>query len=140
MSSYLRDTLRVKCPLIATADHSHSGSGYSLEADAQQLDIMDSHDYWLPGVAPYRHNSMVNEPFNSTVAELSRTGRWPASLTQVSEVNNPFPNQFACEGIPILKYLRRFSGVECRHLVACLNRNAMPTGNPFLTEAVRHVA
>jgi hypothetical protein len=102
MSSYLRESLGVKCPLIATADHSHSGSGYPLEADAQQLDIMDGHDYWRhPSVAPYRHNPMVNEPFNSTAVELSRTAIAGKPYT-VSEVNNPFPNQFACEGIPIL--------------------------------------
>jgi hypothetical protein len=82
MSAYLRQTLGVKCPLIATADHSHSGSGYGLEQDAQQLDIMD-------------------DPFNSTVAELSRTAMAGKPYT-VSEVNHPFPNQFACEGIPIL--------------------------------------
>jgi hypothetical protein len=102
MSSYLRGTLGVKCPLIATADHSHSGSGYPLEMDAQQLDIMDGHDYWRhPSVPPYRHNPMVNEPFNSTVVELSRTAIAGKPYT-VSEVNNPWPNQFACEGIPIL--------------------------------------
>jgi hypothetical protein len=110
MSSYLRETLGVKCPLITTADHSHSGSGYPLEADAQQLDIMDGHDYWRhPSVPPYRHNPMVNEPFNSTAAELSRTAITGKPYT-VSEVNNPFPNQFACEGIPILAAYGGFQG------------------------------
>jgi hypothetical protein len=110
MSSYLRETLGVKCPLIATADHSHSGSGYPLEADAQQLDIMDGHDYWRhPSVPPYRHNPMVNEPFNSTAVELSRTAIAGKPYT-VSEVNNPFPNQFACEGIPILATYGGFQG------------------------------
>ncbi len=110
MSSCLRDTLGVKCPLIATADHSHSGSGYPLEADAQQLDIMDGHDYWRhPSVPPFRHNPMVNEPFNSTVVELSRTAIAGKPYT-VSEVNNPWPNQFACEGIPILAAYGDFQG------------------------------
>jgi hypothetical protein len=44
---------------------------------------------------------MVNDPFNSTIVELSRTAVAGKPYT-VSEVNNPFPNQFACEGIPIL--------------------------------------
>jgi hypothetical protein len=102
MSSYLRSTLGVKCALIATADHSHSGSGYPLEMDAQRLDIMDGHDYWRhPSVPPYRHNPMVNEPFNSTVVEMSRTALAGKPYT-ISEVNNPWPNQFDCEGIPIL--------------------------------------
>ncbi len=110
MSFYARDNLGVKCPLIATADHSHSGSGYPLEADAQQLDIMDGHDYWRhPSVPPYRHNPMVNEPFNSTAVELSRTAIAGKPYT-VSEVNNPFPGQFACEGIPILAAYGGFQG------------------------------
>ncbi len=102
MSAYLRQTLGVKCLLIATADHSHSGSGYGLEQDTQQLDIVDGHTYWQhPGDRLYHHAPMVNDPFNSTVAELSRTALAGKPYT-VSEVNNPFPNQFACEGIPIL--------------------------------------
>jgi hypothetical protein len=108
MSAYLKDTLKVKCPVIATADHSHSGSGYPLEADADQLDLMDGHDYWRhPSVPPFRHNPMVNEPFNSTVVELSRTAMSEKPYT-VSEVNHPFPNQFACEGVPILAAYGRF--------------------------------
>ena len=110
MSDYLRNDLHVKCPLIATADHSHSGSGYPLEADAQQLDIIDGHDYWRhPSVPPYRHNPMVNEPFNSMVVELSRTAIAGKPYT-VSEVNDPFPNQFACESIPILAAYGDFLG------------------------------
>lgn len=102
MSDYMKNVLGVKCPLIATADHSHSGSGYPLEADAQQLDIMDGHDYWRhPNVPPFRHSPMVNDPLNSTVVELSRTAIAGKPYT-VSEINNPWPNQFACEGIPIM--------------------------------------
>jgi hypothetical protein len=102
MSSYLKDTLKVKCPVIATADHSHSGSGYSLVADTSQLDVVDGHDYWQhPGERGFKNAPMVNDPFNSTVVELSRTAVAGKPYT-VSEVNNPFPNQFASEGIPIL--------------------------------------
>jgi hypothetical protein len=101
MSDYVH-SLGVKCPLIASADHGHAGSGYALERDAQQLDIMDGHTYWQhPSDSIYHHAPMVNDPFNSTVAELSRTAIADKPYT-VSEVNNPFPNQFACEGIPIL--------------------------------------
>jgi hypothetical protein len=102
MSSYLKDTLKVKCPVIATADHSHSGSGYSLVADTSQLDVVDGHTYWQhPGERNFKNAPMVNDPFNSTVLELSRTTVAGKPYT-VSEVNNPFPNQFASEGIPIL--------------------------------------
>ena len=102
MSSYLKDTLKVKCPIVATADHSHSGSGYSLVADTSQLDVVDGHTYWQhPGERDFKNAPMVNDPFNSTVVELSRTAVAGKPYT-VSEVNNPFPNQFGSEGIPIL--------------------------------------
>jgi hypothetical protein len=74
MNSYLKDTLKVKCPVIATADHSHSGSGYSLVADTSQLDVVDGHTYWQhPSERNFKNAPMVNDPFNSTVVELSRT-------------------------------------------------------------------
>jgi hypothetical protein len=108
MNSWLKDTLKVKCPVIATADHSHSGSGYSLVADTSKLDIVDGHTYWQhPGERNFKHAPMVNDPFNSTVVELSRTAVAGKPYT-VSEVNNPFPNQFASEGIPILAAYGRF--------------------------------
>ncbi|MHC4561058.1 MAG: hypothetical protein ACYS80_27580, partial [Planctomycetota bacterium] len=44
---------------------------------------------------------MVNEPFNSTVVQLSRSAVAGKPYT-VSETNHPFPNEYACEGIPIL--------------------------------------
>ena len=108
MSSYLKGTLKVKCPVIATADHSHSGAGYSLVADTSQLDVVDGHTYWQhPGERNFKNASMVNDPFNSTVVELSRTAVAGKPYT-VSEVNNPFPNQFGSEGIPILAAYARF--------------------------------
>jgi hypothetical protein len=102
MNSFLRNELKVKCPIIATADHAHSGSGYSLVADTSLLDIVDGHTYWQhPGERNFKHAPMVNDPLNSTVVELSRTAVAGKPYT-VSEVNNPYPNQFSGEGIPIL--------------------------------------
>jgi hypothetical protein len=66
------------------------------------LDIVDGHTYWQhPGERNFKNAPMVNDPFNSTVVELSRTAVAGKPYT-VSEVNNPFPNQFASEGVPIL--------------------------------------
>ena len=102
MNSWLKETLKVKCPVIATADHAHSGSSYSLVADTSKLDVVDGHTYWQhPADRKYRHAPMVNDPFNSTVLELSRSAVSGKPYT-VSEVNNPYPNQFGSEGIPIL--------------------------------------
>jgi hypothetical protein len=105
MSSYLKDTLKVKSPIIATSDFVNWESCYSLVAATSHLDVVDGHVYWQHpepvGGRPFKNAPMVNDPFNSTVVELSRTPVAGKPFT-VSEVNNPFPNQFACEGIPIL--------------------------------------
>jgi hypothetical protein len=102
MHAFLKKTLGVKPPVVATADHSHSSSGYMLVADTSLLDVVDGHTYWQhPSDRTYRHAPMVNDPLNSTVAELSRSAVAGKPYT-VSEVNNPYPNQFGCEGIPIL--------------------------------------
>lgn len=102
MRTFLKRDLGVKVPVIATADHSHAGSGHALVADTSLLDVVDGHTYWQhPGDRLYHHAPMVNDPFNSTVAELSRTAVSGQPYT-VSEVNNPYPNQFGSEGIPIL--------------------------------------
>jgi hypothetical protein len=102
MQSYLKDTLKVKAPLVASADHSHSGSSYPLLASTSLLDIVDGHTYWRhPGPRGIPNTPMVNDPRNSTVVELSRTAFAGKPYT-VSEVNHPFPNDYASEGIPIL--------------------------------------
>jgi hypothetical protein len=94
---------------MGTADHSHSGSGYPVVWAETALDIVDGHTYWQhptvnPGNAP-----MVNDPFNSTVVELSRSAVSGKPYT-VSEVGHPFPNQFASEGTPILAAYAGFLG------------------------------
>ena len=102
MSAYLKKDLGVKCPITGTADHSHSSSPYTMLASLSQLDILDGHVYWQhPGSPPPVNTPMVNDPFNSTVVQLSRTAFAGKPYT-VSETNHPFPNDWAAEGIPIL--------------------------------------
>ncbi len=102
MQSYLKDTLKVKAPLVASADHSHTGSSYPLLASTSLLDIVDGHTYWQhPGPRGIPNTPMVNEPLQSSVVKLSRTAFAGKPYT-VSEVNHPFPNDYASEGIPIL--------------------------------------
>jgi hypothetical protein len=108
MRAFLTHDLGVKCPVIATSDHAHASSSYPLLKDTSQLDVLDGHTYWQhPGERPVKNAPMVNDPLNSTVVELSRTAFVDKPYT-VSEVNHPFPNQFACEGIPILAAYARF--------------------------------
>lgn len=102
MAGYLKNTLGVKAPITGTADHSHSGSSYSMLASLSKLDILDGHVYWQhPGSPPPVNTPMVNDPLHSTVVQLSRTAVAGKPYT-VSEFNHPFPNDWASEGIPIL--------------------------------------
>jgi hypothetical protein len=101
MKHHLRDTLGVKQPIIATADHSHTGSSYPMLRQTSQLDIVDGHDYWQHPGSPKHNTPMVNEPLASTVVELSRTAFAGKPYT-VSEINEPFPNDYGAEQIPIL--------------------------------------
>src|ERR1035438_6132703 len=101
METYLKETLGSKSLVIATADHSHSNSDYPVLLAETSMDVIDGHDYWLHPEMYVRKSPMVNDPFNSTVVELSRSAIAGKPYT-VSEVNNPFPNNFDGEGIPIL--------------------------------------
>ncbi len=101
MYSYLKKTLGVKVPIVATADHSHSGSSYPMLATISKLDIVDGHVYWQHPGTRSTNTPMVNDPLNSTVVRLSRTAFAGKPFT-VSEINHPFPSEWACEGIPII--------------------------------------
>lgn len=101
MENYLKHTLGLRSLVIATADHSHSGSGYPILLATMQSDVIDGHTYWEHPEMYVRKSPMVNDPLNSTVVELSHSAIAGKPYT-VSEVNNPFPNDFDSEGIPIL--------------------------------------
>ena len=101
MEAYIKQTLGSKSLVIATADHSHSGSGYPILLATSSMDIIDGHTYWQHPEYYVRKAPMVNDPLNSTVVELSRSAIAGKPYT-VSEVNNPFPNDYGGEGIPVL--------------------------------------
>ena len=101
MGDYLTKTLGVKSLIMTTADHGHTSSGYPLLLATSSFDTNDGHTYWQHDWENKIKAPMVNDPFNSTVVELSRTAAAGKPYT-VSEVNNPFPNGWASEGIPIL--------------------------------------
>ncbi|MFZ0663842.1 MAG: hypothetical protein WAM66_14205 [Acidobacteriaceae bacterium] len=101
MESYLKQTLGLKSLVIATADHSHANSGYPILLATAEMDVIDGHDYWEHPDEYVRKSPMVNDPFNSMVVELSRSAIAGKPYT-VSEVNEPFPNDYDSEGIPIL--------------------------------------
>lgn len=113
MQRYLREELGVKPLLIGNSDHGHGHSGYPIVAGTSLLDIVDGHVYWQhPSYVEdpvtrrrigFRipNTPMVLDPLHSTVVQLARTPVLGKPYT-VSEVNHPFPHEFACEGIPIL--------------------------------------
>ena len=111
MRAFLKDELGVQSLVAATSDHNHGISGYPLLHSASRLDIVDGHVYWQhpryleqagqrTGFA-IGNTPMVDDPLQSTVVELSRSAVAGKPYT-VSEVNHPFPAEYACEGIPIL--------------------------------------
>ena len=101
MEQYVKQTLGSKSLVIATADHSHSSSGYPILLATSTMDIIDGHTYWQHPEYYVRKSAMVNDPWNSMVVELSRSAISGKPYT-VSEVNDPFPNDYAGEAIPAL--------------------------------------
>ena len=101
MGKYVKQSLGSKSLVIATADHNHRASGYPLLLAEESMDVIDGHTYWQHPEYYVTKSPMVNDPSNSTVVELARSAIAEKPYT-VSEVNNPFPNDYAGEGIPIL--------------------------------------
>ncbi|MGQ9564012.1 MAG: hypothetical protein ACUVQH_10865 [Thermogutta sp.] len=113
MKKFLKEELGVKQLIIGNSDHGHSHSGYPIVVGTSLLDVVDGHVYWQhpsyirdPDTGRnigFRipNTPMVVDPQHSTVVQLARTPVSGKPYT-VSEVNHPFPHQYACEGIPIL--------------------------------------
>jgi hypothetical protein len=101
MENYLKQTLGSKSLVIATADFYHLTSGYPLLRATSSMDVIDGHDYWEHPHYYVHKSPMINDPFNSTAVDLSRSAIAGKPYT-VSEVNNPFPNDYDIEGIPVL--------------------------------------
>lgn len=112
MFNYLKNDLSVKSMIVANSDHNHSNNGYALLSNTSLTDVVDGHVYWQhPGTmidkitgkqyTGIENTPMVNNPGFSTVVQLSRSAVEGKPYT-ISETNHPFPNEYACEGIPIL--------------------------------------
>jgi hypothetical protein len=112
MYKYLKNDLGVKALIAGTSDHNHYNSGYPLLTSTSQCDVIDGHVYWQhPNyIADPKgkrqgftigNTPMVDDPANSTVVQLSRSPLAGKPYT-VSEINHPFPNEYACEGFGIL--------------------------------------
>lgn len=110
MRSYLKNTLGVKALLIGTSAHNGGISPYALLSSTSKLDIVDAHTYWqhprrvaLPGGrqrSEIQNTAMVNDPEHSSIVTLSRAAVAGKPFA-VSEINHPFPSEYASEGMPI---------------------------------------
>jgi hypothetical protein len=113
MGAFLKKEIGVKSLVLGTSDHNHSYTGYPLLSSTSLLDVVDGHVYWQhpsykrdPATGrtigfDIRNTPMVNDPLHSTVVELSRSAVAGKPYV-VSEVNHPFPAEYAAEGVPIL--------------------------------------
>jgi len=112
MYRYLKQELGLKSLIVGTSDHNHGKTGYPLLTSTSKLDVVDGHVYWQhpryltnpktkARTFSIPNTPMVNDPFNSTVVQLSRSAVAGKPYT-ISETNHPFPNEYACEGIGIL--------------------------------------
>jgi hypothetical protein len=102
MCAYLRKDLGVKVPIIPTADHTYFISGLPLLRTTSAFELQDAHAYWQhPAIYGRRATPMLDDPLHSMVVKLARTAMAGKPFT-VSEINEPFPNDYRSEMIPII--------------------------------------
>jgi hypothetical protein len=102
MKSYLKDTLGVKSLIIGCADHTYFIPNQPMLRAMSRMDAIDGHVYWQhPDIWGERNTPMVNDPLHSSIVKLTRSPFLNKPFT-VSEVNEPNPNEYAAEMIPIL--------------------------------------
>lgn len=99
---FLKRDLDVKSLVIGNADHTYWIPGQPMLQANSLLDFDDAHVYWQhPAIWGARNTAMVNQPARSIIQKLSRNAMRGRAFT-VSEVNEPNPNEYAAELIPIL--------------------------------------
>jgi hypothetical protein len=102
MRRYLQKTVGVKMPIIGSNDHTFFISGLPHLRTNARFDLQDAHAYWQhPAIYGRRGTPMVDEPAQSMIVKLARTAMLGKPFT-VSEVNEPFPNDYGGEMVPIL--------------------------------------
>ncbi len=111
MAGYLRGELGARQIILGTSDHNHGINAQLHVEDNSIFGITDGHCYWqhprFPGSAWSRsdwlitNTPLVDAPDHSAPAQLSRS-RVRGMPYIVSEINEPFPNDYAAEYIPIL--------------------------------------
>ena len=112
MYRYLKSELGLKMPVVGTSIHAGGLTPYPLLSSTSKLDIVDAHTYWQhPSYIAdasgrrtgfeIRNTPAVNEPARLPFLTLTRSAV-KGKPFMVSEVNHPYPNEYAAEGIPML--------------------------------------
>lgn len=102
MQAYLQKTLGVKMPIIGSNDHTYFISGLPHLRTNAHFALQDAHVYWQhPAIYGKRGTPMVDDPENATIGKLARTAMLGKPFT-ISEVGEPFPNDYGAEMIPLL--------------------------------------
>ena len=112
MRDYLRGELGTKQLILGTSDHNQRWSAMPMLQANAVLDVMDGHMYWQHPQRPARrtpgrdewtivNTPMVDQPDASVAAALSRS-KVQGLPYILSEVNEPFPNDYGAEFLPIL--------------------------------------
>lgn len=103
MQAFLWGELGVQQLILGTSDHNHGWSGLPVMESDAALDIVDGHVYWAMRWAPHGvlNAPMVDDPDRSAPAQLSRSAVKDKPYI-VSECNEPFPNDYAAEFIPLM--------------------------------------
>ncbi len=110
--AFLKDDLKVRQPVVGTSAHAGSLSPYPLLKSASQLDVVDGHTYWQhpryiddPATKQrsfeITNTPQVDVPAKSSVGVLARVAVDGKPFI-VSEVNEPYPNEYGAELVPIL--------------------------------------
>jgi hypothetical protein len=111
MAAFLREEVGVRQIIVGSSDHNHYINNQIHVSSNARLGIIDGHCYWQHprfttpkgwgGDWLITNTPMVDNPDHSIIAQLSRST--VAGLPYiVTEVNEPFPNDYACEFIPVL--------------------------------------
>jgi hypothetical protein len=110
MLAYLKDTLKVHAPVVATSIHNGGMTPYAHLNATSQADVVDAHTYWQhprytntpdgKRLWDIPNTAMVLDPAHSSIAALARAAVAGKPFT-VSEINHPYPAEHAAEGIPI---------------------------------------
>lgn len=143
MYAYLKKDLGVKALITGTSVHAAGLTPYPLLGSTSKLDIVDAHTYWqhpryLSDPATGRRTGFeipntpsLNEPARSAVVTLSRAA-FAGKPFMVSEVNHPYPNEYAAEGIPLLAAYGAFQDWDAIFWYSFSHSAAETWGKPSL--------